>query len=261
VVVWQVDLPQNARSAVFQTQVLVEGGGTARIFVQRGNGPATEVISAGPATEGGGTEVLIPLMEPAGQKVTLVLTTTGAGRALFRYPVIDLYTNPGPETASVVRPENLDPMNLPPLPTTVDLLRGRPWKGVSGPLPRGGGQMLGPSEFMEMTEPLDRPASDFERLAVTVRVDPRVSPSALRVFFHMLNTSGEVTDPSVVLTLLPDGKSHVYTYPLKLLEADQRTLFRGMRLFSVSGGGPVEIQEVRLIPREASPAASAADTQ
>jgi hypothetical protein len=76
----------------------------------------------------------------------------------------------------------------------------------------------------------------------------------------MLNTSGEVTDPSVVLTLLPDGKSHVYTYPLKLLEADQRTLFRGMRLFSVSGGGPVEIQEVRLIPREASPAASAADT-
>lgn len=275
---WTVQLPDNLARAEFRSACALSepaaadaarNGATFQVFLAVGTDPEQSVFSRHVSSgEREWRPFQIPLGAHAGKRITLRLTSTpgsggGGERAMYHYPRIHLrLAEAGRVVADQpVVPSNTDLSPGAPRPgpgdVRLDLTKPELWK-ASDPeagTPMGappGARLLHPAQFLQYRQPLNLRLSDFSHFYMRAAAGPEVTLRALRAFFMYRSARDEVSMQWASLTLLPDSRTHTYTYPLKLLELEQEARLEYVRFLSVSEGGAVRLDECGLIRTRAS---------
>lgn len=194
----------------------------------------------------------------AGQTITLRLTSRTASGvsawALYRYPTLTVDLDPlrSMDLASHTQPANTDLFPARPVFTPQDFLFN-----VTDLVPeqaahlaaatRAEGDWGGLTEPLLVTAtPIDLCLANYSHVAVRLAAAPAGNPRYFQLYFRF---DGEVDFSeahSVQIPLLADGESHVYTYPLKLLELARSTRLTGLSLQPVPGTAAPDLNSVWL---------------
>jgi hypothetical protein len=273
-VVWTVDIPQNSLAATLRTGVGInthyqpaslDAGDQAnvKIVITADGVPAKTIFEKNILP---GRHAWVPvtasLTAYRGKRITIEFSTAGSAAlsgkwAMYEFPQIELSLQQDSQphtTAAVYSPENTE--------LSPDLATGRadlnleiyPEKSaLTGhghniePLPADpSGWMLGEGGNFQLQTPIDACLADYSDFSITLGVSPEVSPRYIHVILGMEGQSKR----EFSISLYPDGKTHTYTYPLRLLQLSPANRLHNFQIFfpfNTVAAAKVNFQKIQLI--------------
>jgi len=239
---WSVEFPDHMTSAVLNSAVGVRhsnpidpeaDGVTFQVSIEEdGRAKKISFEKFVPPGENQWVPFRIDLSSFRGKKVTLQFTSLPgknnvADWAMYQHPVIDIRMNKHDANDKNIKytPENTDTFPGFQMPHEKDVV----WDGNNMDLwnlnnmtaieDRPGFYMGGEDPFFQLKSPVNLCLADYTHLYVKFAA-PKGTKRVSQIFVQLSSEPGFTERYSATFTILGDGKVHMYTFPIRLLDMD-----------------------------------------
>jgi hypothetical protein len=238
---WTVDFPSFMESAIFRTALGIHinestnnpgaDGLTFQITISGNEIESKTILSQYvPANDHSWTPMSYDLSAYRGKKVTIQFSSLPGENnigdfAMFQYPVIDVTMAKHTDNATdvIYTPENTDLSPEFPIPGINDEI----WKSTDSkswvfsnlaPVEDKPGYFLGGVDpQFQLNKPVNLCLADYTHFYVKFAV-PKGTPRVAQIFIQLNDNQPISEERSFSFTTFADGKIHMYTYPIRLLD-------------------------------------------
>ncbi|MBP0021280.1 MAG: hypothetical protein J7647_27470 [Cyanobacteria bacterium SBLK] len=249
---WSVNIPQNAREAIFHSAIALPNSQSSpvsfAIEIESDNGHRSDrIVKILKRDRRSWYPLSIPLTQYSGQTLSLhfqVEASRDNSQALgiYRYPFIDLslQANKNVEDTREVIPSNTDLSLTFPAKTSQDFKFNSSdrnlWKieGLAIPQPEINStskwfvESLPPS--LEYNSPLNLCWLDYDYFSIDMAISPAIYPQTLKVDYRSSDRETFHKDDYFKIPLIADGQIHGYTYKIRLLDLEKETRLAGIKI-------------------------------